>query len=186
VYFSRGGTLFDALSIFRRPRRFDGVTGGCAVVVNGPSGSGKSSVLAVMADRSPLPWVMFDEPVVGAVAQPYLIWRDRAPGLHRGFLDAIAAVARRGNLVGFSAAGHPAGDIDAAMRGITTVRVGLDCELPILLERERGREGRWGGLVESSLNVHDGWRYDRRFDTGRQRPSAIAAEILELVGLELP
>src|SRR5262245_45517296 len=74
VYFTRDGATADSIAVFRRPPRFDGIVGGCAVVVNGPSGAGKSSVLRAIADASPLPWVLFDEPMFGDVAQPYLIW----------------------------------------------------------------------------------------------------------------
>ena len=183
VYFTDDGRNIEALSVFRRPPHFGGVEGGRAIVVNGASGSGKSSVLTAVAARSDVPWVLFDEPVTGAVAQEYLIWRDRAPALHLGFLDAIAALARRGNLVAFSAAGHPAGVIEAAFEGVVVVRVGLDCEQPTLLERERGRDGRWGGLAAGSTSVHDGWSYDARFDTGRLLPDTIADELLRLLDL---
>lgn len=180
VYFSEDGRRVDAVSVFRRPPRFDGIEGGRVVVVNGPSGAGKSSLLAALAEASALPWVMFDEPSIGVVREPYLIWRDRAPQLHRGFLDAIAALAQRGNLVGLSAAGHPAAHIDEAFDGVRIVRVGLDCDEGMLLDRERDREGRWGGLVAASLAVHDGWDYDVRFDTTRQCPASIAEEVLRL------
>ena len=139
-------------------------------------------MLAAIAAASDVRWVMFDEPVMGAVDQGYLIWRDRAPDLHLGFLDAIAALARRGNLVGLSAAGHAASVIEAAFDGLVLIRVGLDCDLPTLRERERGREGRWGGLAMGSLTVHDGWRYDARFDTSRVSPADIAREVLQIVG----
>ena len=129
---------------------------------------------------------MFDEPVMGSVDQPYLIWRERAPRLHRGFLEAIAALARQGNLVGVSAAGHPAAEIDAAFDGVAVVRVGLDCDVPTLQRRERGREGRWGGLVEASLGVHDGWRYDARFDTTKSSAETIAAAVLRVVDAVSP
>ena len=104
-----------------------------------------------------------------------------APALHLGFLDAIAALARRGNLVALSAAGHPAGVIEAAFEGVVVVRVGLDCALPTLLEREQGRDGRWSGLSAGSVAVHEGWNYDARFDTGRLSPDAIAGELLRVL-----
>jgi chloramphenicol 3-O-phosphotransferase len=167
--------------VFRRPARFDGVKGGRVVVVNGPSGSGKSSVLTAIAANSSLPWVIFDEPVIGTVDQPYLIWRDRAPVLHRGFLDALAALARRGNLVAFSAAGHPVEVIDDAFDGVEVVRVGLDCDVDTLVHRELGRQGRWGGLAAASLTDHDAWRYDVRFDTTRMSATAIAINVLSLL-----
>jgi chloramphenicol 3-O phosphotransferase len=181
VYFTSDGVHIDELVVFRRPPPFDGVAGGRVIVVNGPSGSGKSSVLAAIADASSMPWVIVDEPVLGTVDQPYLIWPDRAPGLHRGFLDALAALARRDNLVALSAGGHPAAVIDAVFDGVDVVRIGLDCDVATLVRRERGREGRWGGLAASSLTDHDGWRYDARFDTTQTSATAIARDVLSLV-----
>ena len=178
VYFTDDGLTVESLSVLRRPPQFDGLDGGLAVVVNGPSGAGKSSLLRAIADASDLPRVLFDEPVMGVVDQPYLVWRDRAPQLHRGFLDAMAALARRGNVVALAAAGHPAGVVDEAFHDVRMLRVGLDCDTATLLERERGREGRWGGLVEASLPVHDGWHYDLRFDTARRPATEIAVDVL--------
>jgi chloramphenicol 3-O-phosphotransferase len=183
VCFSADGCTVDSLSVFRRPAQFDGVDGGRTVVVNGPSGAGKSSVLAGLARQSRWPWVVFDEPVVGSVEQAYLIWRDQAPTLHAGFLDAIAAVARCGNLVALSAAGHPAAVVEDAFRGLPVLRVGLYCDTPTLLDRERGRAGRWGGLAAASLADHDGWTYDVRFDTAARSPIEIAAEVLQRLSL---
>lgn len=185
VYFTRDGVTIDQLAVFRRPARFDGVEGGRVVVVNGPSGSGKSSVLAAIAANSSLPWVIFDEPVIGTVDQPYLIWRDRAPGMHRGFLDAIAALARRGNLVGLSAGGHPASVIDDAFccAGLEIVRVGLECDIDTLVRRELGREGRWGGIATASLTDHEGWSYDVRFDTAQMSATAIAMNVSARLGI---
>ena len=178
VYFTDDAAALQSVSVFRRPPLLDPIVGGQVVVVNGPSGAGKSCVLAALEHASVQPWVLFDEPVMGVVDQPHLIWRDRAPQLHRGFLDAMAALARSGNRVALSAAGHPASLIDEAFGGVPTLRVGLDCDVDTLLERERGREGRWGGLVVASLRVHDGWQYDARFDTATLTPEVIVAEIL--------
>src|SRR6185369_5792309 len=82
------------VAVFRRPTPFAGVAGGCAVVINGPSSSGKSALLAAIAEHSTDPWVAFDEPFFGTVAVERLIWRDDAPTLHRGFLDGIGSLAR--------------------------------------------------------------------------------------------
>jgi chloramphenicol 3-O-phosphotransferase len=177
VYFTDDGSSITSIELFRRPEMLDALAGGQVVVVNGPSGSGKSSVLEALAAQSDHAWVLFDEPVMGAVDQPYLIWRDRAPHLHRGFLEAMAALARTGNRVGLAAAGHPAALIDEVFAEVPTLRVGLDCDVETLLERERGRVGRWGGLVEASLGVHEGWDYDIRFNTSAVTPHAIAAVI---------
>jgi len=40
---------------------------------------------------------------------------------------------------------------------------------------------RRGGLAESSLEVHVGWQYDVRFDTGRTSAGDIADAVLEAV-----
>jgi len=181
VYFTSDGVTIDELAVFRRPPRFDGVDGGRVIVVNGPSGSGKSSLLAAIAANSSLPWVILDEPVLGTVDQGYLIWRGQAPGLHRGFLDAVAALASADNLVAFSAAGHPAALIDDAFDGVEVVRIGLDCDLDTLMQRERGREGRSGGLAAASITDHDGWRYDARFDTSQLSATVIARHVLTLL-----
>ena len=141
VYFTDDGLTVESLSVLRPPPHFDGLEGGFAVVVNGPSGAGKSSLLQAIADESDLPWVLFDEPVMGVVDQPYLVWRDRAPQLHRGFLDAIAALARRSNVVALSAAGHPAAVVDEAFHDVHVLRVGLDCDTATLLEHEHGSGG---------------------------------------------
>jgi chloramphenicol 3-O-phosphotransferase len=42
--------------------------------------------------------------------------------------------------------------------------VGVFCDRDVLVERER-RTGRWGGIAEASLAVHDGWTYDVSIDT---------------------
>lgn len=187
VYFTAAdGEGVDDVDVYRRPPRFHGVDGGRVVVVNGPSGAGKSSVLAAIAAGSDLPWVILDEPVIGAVCSPYLIWKEQAPDLHRGFLDALAALARRGNLVAFAAAGHTAAAVDEAFADLAVLRVGLDCDVDTLIERERGRAGRWGGLAAGSVAAHDGWRYDARFDTTATAASEIAREILRLLRLPVP
>jgi chloramphenicol 3-O-phosphotransferase len=162
------------LSVFQRPPEFAGLAGGRAVIVNGPSSSGKSTVLHELRSRSSVPWVVFDEPMYGAVNVGYLIWRDRAEVLHRGFLDGIAALARAGNCVAVAAGGHPQRMFDAAFVGVPTIRVGLDCNAVELARRERGRRDVPGGLAEGSLEVHGGWHYHLRFDTTVNEAADIA------------
>jgi chloramphenicol 3-O-phosphotransferase len=118
-----------------------------------------------MQQVSITPFVIFDEPEhIGTVQTEFLIWRDRAPTLHRGYLDAIAALARAGNRVALSAAGHRQAEFLDAFDDVPIFSVGLTCELSVLVERER-RSGRWAGIAAESLGVHDGWIYDVEFDT---------------------
>jgi hypothetical protein len=78
-----------------------------------------------------------------------LTWRNRAPCLHRGFLHALAALARRGNFVALSAAGHPAAVIDDAFDGVEVVGVGMDRDVNTLVQRELG--ARVAGVVSRLL-----------------------------------
>lgn len=158
-------TAIDWLDVYERPPLAAGVPGGRAVLVNGASGAGKSTLMRAMQQVATGPFVVFDEPEhVGTVQPEYLIWRDRAPALHRGYLDAIAALARAGNHVALPAAGHPQAEFVAAFAGVPIHAVGLRCELGVLVARER-RSGRWGGIAAQSVGVHDGWTYDVEFDT---------------------
>jgi chloramphenicol 3-O phosphotransferase len=178
VFGSDDGTAVAWLSVFRRPPPFDGVVGGRAIVVNGPSSAGKSTLLREIQARSDDPWVVLDEPMFGAVAQRYLIWRDRYDVLHRGFVDGIAALARAGNLVAVAAGGHPQSLFDASFAGIPMIRVGLHCDADVLDRRELGRDDVAGGLARGSLDVHHGWQYDLTFDTGTRRVDDMATTVL--------
>lgn len=183
VVFAHDATgLLTWLQVYPRPDRFDGVPGGRSIVVNGPSGAGKSTLLRALQSAAAFPLVVLDEPEqIGTVQPGYLIWRDRAPSLHRGYLAAIGALARAGNHVALSAAGHPYDEILDAFDGVPLVTVGLTCAFDVLLHRER-RTGRWAGIAADSLHVHDGWRYDLEFDTSAgPDPAELACRVLALV-----
>ena len=157
--------LLTWLHVYVKPPQFPGVAGGLIIVVNGPSGAGKSTLMHELQGAAPFPLVVLDEPEQIGTAQPgYLIWRDTAPALHRGYLAAIRALASAGNHVVLSAAGHDEGEISDAFTGVPIVRVGMFCDLDVLVDREQ-RTGRWAGIAAQSLGVHDGWTYDLEFDT---------------------
>lgn len=145
VFGCSSATVIDWLDVFERPGHFDGITGGTAIVINGPSGAGKSMLMRALQQVALVPLVIFDEPEhIGTVRPEYLIWRERAPALHRGYLDAIAALARAGNFVAIPGAGHRQAEFVEALGDVRTLTIGLTCELDVLIERER-RTGRWGG-----------------------------------------
>ena len=170
------------LHVYRRPAEFDGVRGGRVVVVNGPSGAGKSTLMRALQSLAAYPLDVLDEPdQIGTVQPGYLIWRGSAPSLHRGYLAAIGALAGEGNHVALSAAGHPHHEIADTFRDTRLVCVGLRCDFEVLLDRER-RTGRWAGIAEESLGVHDGWTYDIEFDTTTAPdPLDLARRVLDLV-----
>lgn len=180
VFGCSSGSVIDWLDVFERPVQFDGVAGGRAILINGPSGAGKTTLMRAMQQLAAAPFVIFDEPEqVGTVQPEYLIWRDRAPALHRGYLDAIAALARAGNDVAVSAAGHRQTEFADAFGDVPIVSVGITCEFDVLVDRER-RSGRWGGIAAESLAVHDGWTYDVEFDTTEAPdPLQLARRILD-------
>lgn len=182
VFSASDGERADWVHVYERPPQYAGVPGGRAVIVNGPSSSGKSTVLQELRERGDVPWVVFDEPMFGDVRTPFLIWREQAPGIHRGFLDGIAALARAGNCVATAAGGHPQEWFDAAFDDIPTIRVGLDCPAEELTRREEGRADVRGGLAEQSMHVHDGWDYDLRFDTGKTSAREIVDAVLRQFG----
>lgn len=150
--------------------------------MNGPSGAGKSTLMGALQSVATFPLVLLDEPEhIGTVQPGYLIWRDRAPALHRGYLAAITTLARASNHVALSAAGHPQDELVAAFAGVPAVTVGLTCAFEVLVERER-RTGRWSGIAAASVGVHDGWTYDLEFDTtDAPDPLDLARVVLDLV-----
>lgn len=176
-------TVINWLDVFERPNLSDGASGGRAILINGPSGAGKSTLMRALQQIATEPLVIFDEPEhIGAVQPKYLIWRDRAPALHRGYLDAIAALARAGNTVALPAAGHRQAEFVDAFGEVPIRTIGLTCQLEVLVERER-RSGRWGGIAAESLGVHEGWTYDIEFDTTHApAPLELARQILDGLG----
>lgn len=153
------------------------------VVANGPSGAGKSTLLRAIDDVSDVPWVTFDEPILGTAHQALLVWPQCSPQLHAGFLDGIAALAAAGNAVAVAAGGNSQDQFRSSLQGVRVLYVGLDCPANVLLEREHGREGRWGGLAMQSLHAHDDWSYDLRINTNDTSPHEAARDVLARTGL---
>jgi chloramphenicol 3-O-phosphotransferase len=171
------------LHVYVKPPPFRGVSGGRIIVVNGPSGAGKSTLMHALQGAASFPLVVLDEPEqIGSAQSGYLIWRDTAPALHRGYLAAICALASAGNHVALAAAGHTQEEIADAFKGVPLVRVGMFCDLDVLVAREQ-RTGRWAGIAAQSLGVHDGWTYDLEFDTTNgPDPLELALRVLHVVG----
>jgi chloramphenicol 3-O phosphotransferase len=171
----------DWMHTYRRPPAFPGVAGGRAVVVNGPSSVGKSTLLAALQAATVEPWVVFDEPHLGAVRPEHLIWREGREVLHRGFVEGIAALARAGNSVAVAAGGLPQSWFDVAFADVPTLRVGLQCPTEELDRREATRRDVRGGLAAASLGVHDGWSYDLEFDTAATSADEMALTVMRAV-----
>ena len=115
-----------------------------------------------------MPWVIFDEPEdVGSVDAEFLIWREQAPALHEGFLAAIGALARSGNLVAVAAGGRTQAEFERHLAGTPTMWVGLYCDPDVLIAREQsrnrpvGRTGRSVSLCARWLGLRPDLRHDR-------------------------
>lgn len=168
-------------SAFERPPLFQGVPGGRAVVVTGPSSAGKSTVMRAVVEAAETPWVMFDELSFGTVAWPFLIWPDRSPKLRAGFIAGITALAAAGNQVILTGGATGPQELKPLIGAVPTLIVGLDCPLEVRVARQQARDDRWGGLTEESDHGHQGWVVDARFDTSKVAAADIARSILRLV-----
>jgi chloramphenicol 3-O phosphotransferase len=168
--------------VFARPPRFDGPVGGRAVILNGPSSAGKSTLLSALRNRVAEPWVVFDEPMFGSVRSEYLIWPERAPLLHDGFLNGIASLASAGNQVAVAAGGLSHERFRQSFVGVPTVWVGLDCPDEERRRREATRRDVPGGHFAASPHIHDGWEYDLWFDTAVVPLDEMVQAIVDRIG----
>jgi chloramphenicol 3-O phosphotransferase len=179
VFMTDNAWRLTELWVSERPVPFPGVEGGRAIVVDGAVGAGKSTLMERFADTQDAPWVIFDEVNFGRIRTNHLIWLEACGPLYRGFLAGIAALAAEGNQVIMPSAGLPQAMFLEALAAVPTLYVGLECPLEVLLERNRGREGRWGGLAEKSFADFkaNGWRYDLSLNSNALNPDALVAEV---------
>jgi chloramphenicol 3-O-phosphotransferase len=179
VFMTDDTTRVKELWVFRRPEPFQGVEGGRAIVVDGAVGAGKSTLMQRFAESEDNPWVVFDEVNFGRIHTSHLIWQEACGPLYRGFLAGIAALAAEGNQVIMPSSGLPQQMFLDALAAIPTLYVGLECNLPVLMERNRAREGRWAGLTEKSFEGFggNGWRFDLLLDSSALGPDALVVEV---------
>jgi len=179
VFMTDDTARLKELWVFPRPEPFEGVGGGRAIVVDGASGAGKSSLMERFAHAEDTPWVVFDEVNLGRIQTSHLIWLETCGPLYRGFLAGIAALAAEGNQVIMPSSGLPQQMFFDALGPIPTLYVGLECPLTVLMERNRGREGRWAGLAEKSFAQFglNGWHYDLLLDSSGLSLDSLVAEL---------
>jgi chloramphenicol 3-O-phosphotransferase len=179
VFTVDNGFRMRKLWVFERPETFQGVEGGRAIVLDGASGAGKSTLMKRFAESEPTPWVVFDEMNFGRIHTHHLIWLESCGPLYRGFLAGTAALAAEGNQVIMPSGGLRQKMFLDALVAVPTLYVGLECSLPVLIERNRGRDGRWGGLAEKSFAeiAASEWRYDLVLDSSAHNPDALVAAL---------
>jgi chloramphenicol 3-O-phosphotransferase len=171
----------ESITVYPRPHAFDGVAGGLVIVLNGPSSVGKSTLMRTFADRALTPFACIDEPLFGRPPARFSAWPETLGPHVDGVLAGVAAAARLGNQFVMSAAGIPQSRFESALADVERLYVGLDGSLDVLVQRQLAQADKFGRLVEESMSIHDGWRYDLRIDTVDESPDAAARLLVNLV-----
>ncbi len=178
---------------------------GNVVYLNGPSSSGKHSIVAALQDLMDAPWFsvgvdtwfynfparfMGDRPLA-AEGFPWTFDTDgrlatTATGpygrrLMRGLYAAVAALAASGNNVVVDDVMYETwmvGECARAFAGVNAYFVGVRCRREVVEARERARGDRPGGLAACNYDlVHRGAVYDIEVDTSDTSAAECAARI---------
>jgi len=182
---------------------------GTVVYLNGPSSSGKHSIVAALQEVMDAPWFsvgidtwfynfpsrfMGDRPRAAQGfpwtfdADGHLVKTATGPygrRLTRGLYAAVAALAATGNNVVVDDVMYEEWMVDEcarALAGASAYFVGVRCRREVVEARERARGDRPGGLAACNYDlVHSGSVYDIEVDTS----DASAAECARLIKAHL-
>lgn len=158
-----------------------------AILLNGTSSSGKTSIARAIQKIAPIPFLhasvdaftdMFDWDVIGGE-----LWEECDRAGVSIFHRALPALLSSRFPVVIDhvlqeAQWHQ--ECRDALRGHRVLSVGVHCPLEILRERERTRGDRGIGLAEYQYpRVHHYGPYDLELDTSRSSPEECARRILE-------
>ncbi|WP_438487594.1 chloramphenicol phosphotransferase CPT [Streptomyces sp. S186] len=168
-----------------------------ALVLNGGSSAGVTSLARALQDVLPRPWLTFGVDAFVETLPPALtsapdglnVAPDGAvtvgPVFHRleaAWRQGVAAIARTGTgvIIDDVFLGGAAGQQrwQAALDGLNVLWVGVHCAPEVAAARERARGDRVPGMAAAQAErVHRGVRYDLTVDTGRLDAGACAARI---------
>jgi chloramphenicol 3-O phosphotransferase len=172
---------------------------GTIIILNGASSSGKTSILRVLQEMLPDPFLdMGIDRFIFMMPRRYLerpLWdevlgraRESGPDGQRlisAMHHAIAAVAARGQNV---VADHVLVERDWVMElaslsaDAPAYLIGVRCPLEVLEERERSRKDRTLGQARAQFGlVHRYCQYDLEVDTSLLSPEACAQQIIARV-----
>jgi chloramphenicol 3-O phosphotransferase len=178
------------------------------IVLNGGSGSGKSSIARRLQDLLDRPWVTLGVDDLIEALTPSLVGEaparpDRPPLLRFGidgavvvdaawrpveaaWYDGVAAMAAGGlgvivdEVLLEGAAGQRR--LAAALEGLVVLWVGVHCDPAVAAARERARGDRIPGMaVSQALKVHEGVRYDVVVDSTAASIEECAQAVLACV-----
>lgn len=155
-----------------------------AIVLNGTSSSGKSSIAHELQRHRPEVWIHL--PVDAFLA--LVPFTDREAEVMAEFVNigvgihaAMGAIVRAGNRVIIDHVfAHPAvnGLLRGELAGVPSLWVAVDCSLEELERREAARGDRGAGTARSQIDiVHNGVDYDLRLDTSRMTVAECAAAV---------
>ncbi|MFC7621932.1 chloramphenicol phosphotransferase CPT family protein [Microlunatus sp. GCM10028923] len=168
-----------------------------AVVLNGGSSSGKSSLARALQDQLPDPWLTFGvDDFIEALPRRLTgdgdgisIGTDGAVDVGAAFMEqetlwmqGIGAMARAGAKIiiddVFLGGDHSQGRWRSALTGAGVLWVGVRCAPDVAEARERARGDRTVGMARRQADlVHRNVTYDLEVDTGTDTAADAAARI---------
>lgn len=173
-----------------------GATGPSAIVLNGGSSSGKSSLALALQSELPGSWLRLGIDDFIDALPPRLVgtggFEVEADGavtigpaftaLEQQWQAGVGAMARHGahliiedNFVSGVAAQKR---WRKALEGVTTAWIGVRCTPVVAAEREARRGDRTAGMAaRQALIVHEGIEYDFTVDTSNADPATLARSI---------
>ena len=171
------------------------------IVLNGGSSSGKSSLAACLQEQLEGTWLTLGvDDLIRALSHGPMdttaggsleFGTDGSITVGEAFRQAetawnrgVAAMARAGTAVildeVFLEGGSSQARLAAALEGLATAWVGVECHPDVAEARERRRADRLRGLArDQALRVHLGVRYDLVVDTTRSTSAQCAGTIAE-------
>jgi len=148
------------------------------VVLNGTSSSGKTSIARAFQELAPGVFLNFSIDSILYALPPSAIARIqhgepiedlRYPELVRAFYACVRELAALGHdlVIDHAVISQREADLlSSAVAGQRVLRVGLECPLDVLRERERARGDRRSGLAEAQHpRIHRWLEYDLTIDT---------------------
>ncbi|HEX2120711.1 MAG TPA: AAA family ATPase [Thermoanaerobaculia bacterium] len=150
------------------------------VVLNGTSSSGKTSIARAFQELAPGVFLNFSidsilyalpESAIARIQRGADIADLRFPELVRAFYACVRELAALGHdlVIDHAVTSRATAELlRAAVESHRTLLVGLDCPLPVLVERERARSDRMPGLAAAQCDrIHQWLEYDLVIDTSR-------------------
>jgi chloramphenicol 3-O phosphotransferase len=170
---------------------------GRAIVLNGTSSSGKTSLGRALQDHLPDVWLLFGIDTLITALPWRLYGTDEGHVIHEdGSIDigavflaeqqrwrhAVAAMVRAGSNVIIDEVllrgADEQAEWQAVLDGLDVTWIGVHCDVDVAEARERARSDRAVSMARAqAANVHVGVTYDGEVDTTSTPPDQLAAQL---------